>query len=158
PMAFGPSLSREQTSGVTPAVRDVRETQLLHGSVVGNTLVGACGNCHSKQTNLPWYAHVVPISWWMQSHVHEGTQGLDFQSGGPIRHTIAMNWNPSTASFRMAGCRPVCTRPCTLKQDGALSKESRYVDRRLTKSTTRNSLRRIRLKIQLVLVKQRASL
>lgn len=44
----------------------------------GKTLARACGNCHSNQTHLPWYGHVVPISWWIQNHIREGRQALSF--------------------------------------------------------------------------------
>ena len=77
-IAFGRSLSRKQTSRVTSDVHDVRGTQPFHDSDVGSTLARACGNCHSNQTNLPWYGDVVPISWWIRSHVREGQQALNF--------------------------------------------------------------------------------
>lgn len=77
-IAFGRSLSTKRTSRVTPDAPDVCETEPFHGSELGHTLVSVCGNCHSNQTNLPWYGHVVPISWWIQSHIREGKQTLNF--------------------------------------------------------------------------------
>jgi hypothetical protein len=41
-------------------------------------LVRACGNCHSNHTDWPWYSHVAPVSWWVEQHVHEGRERLDF--------------------------------------------------------------------------------
>jgi Haem-binding domain len=61
-----------------PKVQDYRYTEPFRGSRAGNTVARACGDCHSNQTNLPWYGHIVPISWWIGSHVREGRQALDF--------------------------------------------------------------------------------
>jgi hypothetical protein len=41
-------------------------------------LVRACGNCHSDQTDWPWYDPVPPVSWWIARHVREGKEKLDF--------------------------------------------------------------------------------
>jgi len=76
-IAFGSSLSRKQTTA-TPDVRDYRYADPFRGSEDGKTLARACGNCHSNQTKLPWYGHVVPISWWINRHVREGRQALNF--------------------------------------------------------------------------------
>jgi hypothetical protein len=40
--------------------------------------VRACFDCHSNETHWPWYAHVAPTSWLLQSHVDEGRQVLNF--------------------------------------------------------------------------------
>jgi hypothetical protein len=76
-IAFGSSRSRKQTTA-TPDVGDYRYADAFRGSEAGITLTRACGNCHSNQTNLPWYGHVVPISWWINRHVREGRQTLNF--------------------------------------------------------------------------------
>lgn len=44
----------------------------------GQTLVRACGNCHSNHTDWPWYSHVAPVSWWIERHVRKGREQLDF--------------------------------------------------------------------------------
>jgi Haem-binding domain len=76
-IAFGNSLSRKQTTE-TRNVHDDRYADPFRGSEGGKTLARACGNCHSNQTKLPWYGHVVPISWWIDRHVREGRQALNF--------------------------------------------------------------------------------
>ena len=37
----------------------------------------ACANCHSNQTNWPWYSHVPPVSWWIARDVREGRKKLN---------------------------------------------------------------------------------
>ncbi len=41
-------------------------------------LVQACFDCHSYETDYPWYANVAPVSWWLQSHVRNARRSLNF--------------------------------------------------------------------------------
>jgi hypothetical protein len=77
-LVMWPSLVRERPGPRIPAMHDYRYAEPFRGSEVGNKLAQACGNCHSSQTNLPWYGRIVPISWWIQSHVREGREELNF--------------------------------------------------------------------------------
>ncbi len=38
----------------------------------------ACYDCHSNETNWPWYAYVAPVSWWITDHVEHGRGHLNF--------------------------------------------------------------------------------
>jgi hypothetical protein len=38
----------------------------------------ACFNCHSNQTDWPWYAQVAPFSWVVQRNVRAGRTVLNF--------------------------------------------------------------------------------
>jgi hypothetical protein len=40
--------------------------------------VRACFDCHSNESAWPWYTHVAPASWLVQSHVDEGRRVLNF--------------------------------------------------------------------------------
>jgi mono/diheme cytochrome c family protein len=40
--------------------------------------VKACFDCHSNETQWPWYSNVAPISWYVQNHVEEGRDELNF--------------------------------------------------------------------------------
>lgn len=37
----------------------------------------ACWNCHSNQTNWPWYSYVAPVSWQVISHVVDGRGSMN---------------------------------------------------------------------------------
>lgn len=42
-------------------------------------LYGSCYNCHSNYTeNYPWYYNIQPVSWWMNHHIKEGKEHLNF--------------------------------------------------------------------------------
>ena len=37
-----------------------------------------CFDCHSNETEWPWYSNVAPFSWQIQDHVDEGRDELNF--------------------------------------------------------------------------------
>ncbi|HET8864353.1 MAG TPA: heme-binding domain-containing protein [Gracilimonas sp.] len=39
---------------------------------ISTIIQSACYDCHSYQTNYPWYSNIVPVSWWLQDHIDEG--------------------------------------------------------------------------------------
>lgn len=49
---------------------------------VQSLLQRACYDCHSNHTNYPWYAAVQPVRWWLDSHISEGKEHLNFSAFG----------------------------------------------------------------------------
>jgi hypothetical protein len=49
---------------------------------VQQVLKVSCNDCHSNNTNYPWYTNIQPVGWWMQSHVDGGKYHLDLSSFG----------------------------------------------------------------------------
>lgn len=47
--------------------------------------VRACFDCHSNQTDWPWYAHVAPFSWLVQDDVDEGRKKLNFSEWNRVQ-------------------------------------------------------------------------
>ncbi|MFN6038112.1 MAG: heme-binding domain-containing protein [Bacteroidota bacterium] len=45
---------------------------------VKNLIENACMDCHSNHTNNVWYQNIQPIGWWMNNHVNEGKEELNF--------------------------------------------------------------------------------
>ena len=45
---------------------------------VQNILTKACMDCHSNETIYPWYANVTPLNFWLEGHVKEGREHLNF--------------------------------------------------------------------------------
>ena len=41
-------------------------------------LSDACYDCHSNETEYPWYSNVAPISWWLKGHVKEARKNVNF--------------------------------------------------------------------------------
>lgn len=40
-------------------------------------LAKACNDCHTNNTNYPWYTHIQPVDWWMNNHVKNGKKHLN---------------------------------------------------------------------------------
>ncbi len=42
----------------------------------------SCRDCHSNDTQWPWYANVAPVSWWLSNHVRDGRKELSIEQWG----------------------------------------------------------------------------
>lgn len=42
----------------------------------------ACYDCHSNETQWPWYADVAPVSWIVGDHVQEAREEMNFSEWG----------------------------------------------------------------------------
>ncbi len=38
----------------------------------------SCYDCHSNETNYPWYSYVAPVSWLVGKDIREGREELNF--------------------------------------------------------------------------------
>ncbi len=38
----------------------------------------SCNDCHSNTTVYPWYTNIQPVGWWLQMHVNDGKEALNF--------------------------------------------------------------------------------
>lgn len=47
---------------------------------VRELLKTSCYDCHSNQTEYPWYNAVAPVSYWLADHVNEGKEHLNFSA------------------------------------------------------------------------------
>lgn len=45
---------------------------------ISRILQKSCYDCHSNNTNYPWYNKVQPIALFLESHIQEGKKELDF--------------------------------------------------------------------------------
>lgn len=45
---------------------------------VNKILSVACYDCHSNNTRYPWYNNIQPIAWWLNSHIIDGKNHLNF--------------------------------------------------------------------------------
>ena len=49
---------------------------------VQGILRNSCYDCHSNNTNYPWYAQIQPSGWWLHSHIKKGKEELNFNEFG----------------------------------------------------------------------------
>lgn len=48
------------------------EVETMPTSQVATILKNSCYDCHSSQTNYPWYAQLAPVSFWLADHIEDG--------------------------------------------------------------------------------------
>jgi hypothetical protein len=54
------------------------ESDLTAPPEVMRVLRAACYDCHSHETQWPWYSYLNPVSWWVVDHVEHGRGDLNF--------------------------------------------------------------------------------
>jgi len=67
-------------SGRPEVIPDNPNDLMLNNSVpdsVSNLLRTACYDCHSNETNYPWYAYVAPVSWLVARDINIGKSNMN---------------------------------------------------------------------------------
>lgn len=59
-------------------------------------LKAACYDCHSNQTEYPWYTNVSPVNWWVKGHIDHGREHLNFSEWG--------NYSAKKAKHKLEEC------------------------------------------------------
>jgi hypothetical protein len=75
---------------------------------ITETLQKACYNCHSNQTEWPWYAHLRPIASKIRNDVREGRRAVNFS-----------RWKPQTRGDAQVQQKTLETS-CALMQAGMM--------------------------------------
>ena len=65
----------------TTTPQDITIMYPMPDSVHG-ILQKACYDCHSNTTRYPWYNNVEPVAFWLNNHIKEGKQHLNFSEFG----------------------------------------------------------------------------
>ena len=47
---------------------------------IASKLKGACYDCHSNESKLPWYSNIAPSKWLVYKHVNKGRKELNFSN------------------------------------------------------------------------------
>ena len=45
---------------------------------VQQVLARSCNDCHTNQTQYPWYSKVTPFNWYLANHIADGRRKLNF--------------------------------------------------------------------------------
>lgn len=49
---------------------------------IKNQLQVSCYDCHSNNTEYPWYNKIQPVAWYLEGHIKEGKEHLNFNEWG----------------------------------------------------------------------------
>jgi cytochrome c len=107
--AFGIGLSTVHPFG-NPRTETEPASALLAGSEVpGNvraSLEAKCGNCHSRQTRYPLYAHIAPVSWMIDRDIVQGRSKLNLSEWQSMNDESRISALTRLASVIHAGEMP----------------------------------------------------
>ncbi len=98
----------------------------------------SCYDCHSNNTNYPWYANVQPGEWWLASHIKKGKAELNFNEFGNYSKRRQDSKLKSIASSIEDGTMPLPSY-VFIHTDAKLSKENKSLIRKWVK-TLRDSI------------------
>lgn len=73
---------------------------------VTGILERSCYDCHSNTTNYPWYSYVQPVGWWLEGHISEGKEELNFSTFGSYSKRRQASKLESIAGQVKAGSMP----------------------------------------------------
>lgn len=45
---------------------------------VDAVLKSSCYDCHSNNTDYPWYSSIQPVAWWLGDHIDDGKKHFNF--------------------------------------------------------------------------------
>lgn len=45
---------------------------------VQHILTRSCGDCHTNETQYPWYSKITPSNWFLKDHIDDGRRELNF--------------------------------------------------------------------------------
>lgn len=71
------------------------------------TLKIACYDCHSNNTQYPWYANVQPVRSMLDWHIKEGKEELNFSEFGSYSHRRQINKLKAIANSIDDGSMPL---------------------------------------------------
>lgn len=45
---------------------------------IASIIKTSCYDCHSNQSEYPWYSNIAPVSWLVKNHINEGREHFNF--------------------------------------------------------------------------------
>ena len=70
---FGPERNEGSLQSVEPFLAETKPNDQ-----VATILKETCFDCHSDFTRYPWYDKITPVNYWLNDHVEEGKEHLNF--------------------------------------------------------------------------------
>jgi len=91
-------------------------------------LAESCYDCHSDNTRYPWYTRIQPVGWWMQQHVKEGIDELNFSQFGTYTPKRARKKMDETIKEARDGEMPLLSYLITHRQAKLTDRQIQQVE------------------------------
>lgn len=105
---------------------DIIKTVSVSDSVQA-VLKKACYDCHSNNTNYPWYSNIQPIGWFLANHVSEGKRRLNFSEFGSYTQRRQLSKLNDIANEVQDGGMPLSSYTLTHKEARLTANEKSLV-------------------------------
>jgi hypothetical protein len=66
-----------KNNGIAKGPQDISHAVSV-SPAIENILSKSCYDCHSDHTNYLWYFRIQPFAWWLNDHIEEGKNELNF--------------------------------------------------------------------------------
>jgi hypothetical protein len=74
----------EKNQAASPATSDITAAYQVPADAQ-SILKTSCYDCHSNNTNYPWYSRIQPVALWLEDHIKEGKKELNFSEFATYR-------------------------------------------------------------------------
>ena len=74
----------QKNIAAVPQINDIT-TKYTMPTDVQTVLKTSCYDCHSNNTQYPWYNNIQPVAWFLADHVKEGKRELNFNEFASYR-------------------------------------------------------------------------
>ena len=91
---------------------------------VESILKTSCFDCHSNNTNYPWYADIQPMGWLLANHIKNGKADLNFNEFGNYSKRRQLSKLKAISNSIKDGTMPLSSYTF-LHRDAKLSKENK---------------------------------
>lgn len=69
----------DKTNPVVDESKDFLKTQNTP-QAIASIIKTSCYDCHSNESNYPWYSNLQPAGWFLKNHIDEGRKELNFST------------------------------------------------------------------------------
>lgn len=89
---------------------------------VAELMKSSCYDCHSNQTDYPWYNNVAPISWYLNKHINRGKEDMNASEYGSMDKADKIEMLVDLCEVLEAGTMPLISYTL-IHKDAKLSQE-----------------------------------
>ncbi len=93
---------------------------------VAEILKISCYDCHSNNTQYPWYTNIQPVGWLMANHIKDGKEDLNFNEFGNYPKRRQLSKLKGTENSIKDGSMPLSSYTL-IHKNANLSRENRAV-------------------------------
>jgi hypothetical protein len=97
----------------------------------------SCYDCHSNNTVYPWYWGIQPVAWWLNDHIEEGKEELNFNEFATYKPARQYKKMDEMKKQIDEGEMPLSSYTL-IHRDALLSDADKAILIQLTKSVTEN--------------------